>query len=105
MPTPVPTRFTKFDFTQEEFYAATRFTQVQLMLLQTLIADAAVRKTNLKFDPQDTVNFAQQEAEITGEIGAYEHLFLLATEMEMPEAQAAAELAEVTAKSQPNPQT
>lgn len=86
MPTPVATRFTQWEFTNAELFAASRFSQLQLMLIQSLIADAAIRKNNLTFDPQNAVNFAQQEAEATGEISAYEHLLMLATELTPPEA-------------------
>jgi len=37
MPIPKTTRFTAFEFTPEEFYGATRFTQLNLMLIQTLL--------------------------------------------------------------------
>lgn len=84
MPTPVPSRFTLFEFTEDELYAASRFNSLQLMLFQSLIAKAALKKINLKFDASDPVVFAQQEAELTSEIEAYEHLLMLATEMEAP---------------------
>lgn len=84
MPIQVPTQFTAWEFTQAELYAATRFSQLQLMLIQTLIAQAAQRKVNLKYDPSDPLSFAQQEAEATGEISAYEWLMLLHTNTEVP---------------------
>lgn len=99
MPTPVATRFTKWEFTNAELYAASRFSQLQLMLIQSLVADAAIRKNNLTYDPANSVNFAQQEAEATGEISAYEYLLMLATDSQAPEASEAEAKAEIGLKS------
>lgn len=87
MPVPVPTAFTEWEFTQKEAYAATRFSELNLMLIQSLIANAAQRRLNIKFNPMNPTLFAQEEAELQGEIGAYQHLLMLATETEVPEAQ------------------
>lgn len=98
MPTPIATKFTEFEFTEAELYAATRFSAIQLMLIQTLIAQAATRKVNLKYDAANPILFAQQEAELQGEIGAYEHLFVLATESSAPEAEKEGSKADVASK-------
>lgn len=106
MPRPVATPFTKFEFTNEEFFAATRFSETQLMLIQTLLADAAIRRINLKVNPSD-LSSLQEEAEVKGEIGAYQHLLNLFTDTPMPEASEAQKQADVTgssSKSDPNPE-
>lgn len=102
----VPNRFTEWELTEKEAYVATRFTQLNLMLIQTLIAQTANRKVNLKYDAKDPIAFAQQEAEITGELEAYEHLLMLATETQVPEASSENAAADVsrTPSSQPQAQ-
>lgn len=96
MPVPIPTAFTEWEFTQKEAYAATRFSELNLMLIQSLAAKAAQRRLNVKFDPLNPTLFAQEEAELQGEIGAYQHLLLLATETEVPEAQYEQEKADIS---------
>lgn len=81
----IPNRFTEFEFNQLEFYAATRFSELSLMLIQTLIAKAALEKVNLTIDPNDA-KCIQREAELQGTLYAYEHLLFLATETEAPSA-------------------
>lgn len=80
---PIANRFTEFEFNQLEFYAATRFSELNLMLLQTLVAQTALEKVNLTIDPNDA-KCIQREAELQGTMRAYEHLLLLATETEVP---------------------
>lgn len=92
----VPTRFTEWEFTTKEAYVATRFTELNLMLIQTLIAQAAVRRTNLHYDPKEPEKFMQQEAEITGEIGAYEHLLTLFSDSVAPVADKQDEKADIS---------
>lgn len=90
MPKPRATKFTAFDFTQEEFYAATRLSQLNLMLIQNLAAEAVEAKAALKIDltsgkshQEAAVQFIQQEAELQGQIGAYEHLLMLASDTKL----------------------
>jgi hypothetical protein len=92
MPKPKATRFTAFEFTDDEMFAATRFSQLSLMLIQSLAADAIENKAQLKIDLQSgkplaeaNIEFMQREAELSGEIGAYEHLLLLAAETVVPQ--------------------
>lgn len=92
MPIPVPTRFTKFEFSEKEYFVATRFTEMNLMLIQTMLAEAAEELTNLKIDLlEETTDkesavllFAQRQAELIGKIGAYENLILLSTDTKEP---------------------
>lgn len=105
MPTPVVNRFTQWEFTNAELYAATRFSELQLMLIQSLAADAAVRKTNTRFDPTNPTAFAQEEAEIQGELGAYEHLISMHADLEAPEATVEQAKAEISSKPATQPQS
>lgn len=91
MPTPVTTSFSQWDFSQKELYAATRFSVMNLMLIQTLLAQEAQKKLNLKVDMNggaskaDAIDrFIQQEAALTGGIEMLEYLLLLANETEAP---------------------
>lgn len=65
----VDSTFTKFDLSEEEVIVATNLPSLTLMFLQTMLANAAEKKINLTFDPTNPLVFAQQEAELTGEIG------------------------------------
>lgn len=98
----IPNRFHEWEFDKKEAYIATRFSQFNLALIQTLIAQAAIRRTNLNYDPTNHLNFIQQEAEIKGEIGALEHLLMLATETTAPDATEEAAPADVS-KTAPQP--
>lgn len=95
MPKQVVTRFTAYEFTQAEVFSATRFSDLSVMLIQTLIAEAAIRRTNLHYDSANPTNFLQQEAEIAGEIGILEHLLTLMLDTPAPEKETAQEKADV----------
>lgn len=94
MPKQVTNQFTEFEFTQAEMYAATRFSDLQLMLIQTLIARDARQRVNLKIDPND-LRSLQEEAGLKGSIGAYEYLIYLATETPAPSAETGNQSAEL----------
>jgi hypothetical protein len=94
MPQPKVTRFTSFEFSPEELYAATRFSQMNLMLIQTLAADVLEEKTRLKIDlksnkplAEANIEFMQQEAALQGRIEAYEHLLMLPNETTLEQPQ------------------
>jgi len=91
MPIPKTTKFTAFEFTPEEFYGATRFTQLNLMLIQTLAADVINDRADLIIDlksgkswQEAQIEFLQREAALKGQGEAYEHLLLLANETQLP---------------------
>lgn len=96
MPKLIATRFTSYEFTAAELYSATRYSDLTVMLIQTLIATAALRRTNITFDPADTINFAQQEAEIKGEIGILEHLLTLMVDTLPPEVETSQQQVDVS---------
>lgn len=84
MPKPISNAFTEFEFTQAEWYAATRFNELQLMAFQTLLSRAASRRLNINITPGDNRSL-QEEAEIKGEMGAYEQLLSFYTDVTAPE--------------------
>lgn len=77
MSTPIPTIFQKWDLSTEEQIQATQWTTLQKQFIQTEIAVAAEEKVSLKFDPQNPMLFAQQEAELHGKIGILTYLLEL----------------------------
>lgn len=99
MPSPKTTNFTAFDFSKEEFFAATRFTQMNLMLIQTLYANTAAERLGLTMDVTKPHEFIQSEAALKGTMEAYEYLILLATETEVPQTGTEKESAEIQKSS------
>lgn len=93
MPIPRSTNLTAYEFTDMEFYAATRLSELNLMLLQDLIAEKSAEKARLIVELKEAPNsqeaiirFIQREAELTGEIGAYMHLVDLFANTQQPTA-------------------
>jgi hypothetical protein len=83
MPIPRTTSLTAFDFTEQEMKQATTIPELTLMLIQTLAAEALLKRLSLKVDltksrDEAVTEFIQQEAALKGEQEAYEHLIFLA---------------------------
>ena len=78
MPLPAPSAFTKYELTEEEMKLATSLNICTLALLQNLAAAAAEKRLALAPDGAKLHEFLQQEAELKGEIGAYQYLLALA---------------------------
>jgi hypothetical protein len=68
------TTFTKYSLTEEEEKLGQTLTTNNINVLQNLRADYAEKRLNIRFDPINTVAFAQQEAELTGQIGILAYL-------------------------------
>jgi hypothetical protein len=94
MPKQVPNQFTEFEFTTAELYAATRFSDLQLMLIQTLAARDAKQRLSINIDPTNLQSL-QEEAALKGSIGAYEYLLALARDTESPNQNSGEILAEI----------
>lgn len=71
--------FTSWKLSEEEFRLGSTLTELNLKLIQNEIADAALEKLNLTFDPTNPLKFAQQEAELGGKIRALQYLIDLHT--------------------------
>lgn len=69
-----PNRFSSWELTPLEFKAGCTFNELQLKVIQNCISDAASSKVALTYDPQNPLKFAQQEAELTGQIEILEFL-------------------------------
>lgn len=93
---------TEFEFSEMELYQATRFSELNKMLIQTLMAQEAKRKLDLKveldkYSKEQAVSvFVQQEAEIQGNIRAFGWLLWLAENTEAPQPETEAQKAEIT---------
>jgi uncharacterized protein YceH (UPF0502 family) len=86
MPTQISNQFTEFEFTNAEMFAATRFSELQMMLFQTLLARDARTRVNLHVRPND-LSSLQEEAALKGSISMLEYLIYLATETPNPSAE------------------
>lgn len=70
----IPSSFTRWSLTQEEQNSGQTLTTTNLQVMQNLICDAAERRIALKFDPSNPMMYAQEEAEIQGQIGILKFL-------------------------------
>ncbi len=83
---PIQTSFTKVDLNSTEYKAGCALTHLNLAVIQNLIADIAEEKLALKFTPNDVLSFAQQEAELAGQLSILKHLVdLHETAVNIPE--------------------
>lgn len=65
-------------------YVATRFTDLQIMLLQSLLSQSAQKRLKIKIDTNNLQASLQEEAAIAGEISTYEYLLSLYTDIPNP---------------------
>lgn len=66
--------FTQFALDAKESLAGQIFTNAQLMVLQNLRAEYALKKLKLTYTPKDHQEFLQQEAELTGWINCLTYI-------------------------------
>lgn len=66
MATPIVNPFSQFELTDSEQISGQTLTTAQLMVIQNLRAEYAIKKINLTYTPNDHQVFLQQEAEIGG---------------------------------------
>lgn len=74
MATLVPTSFTKYNLTQEEYIAGSNLSLQTQQVLQNLLADCAELKLNLIFDATNPSDFIQNEAMLSGKINILREL-------------------------------
>ena len=65
----VPSSFNRYVLSQSEQTLGESLTPENVFVIQNLICDAAEERLNLKFDPNNPLQFAQREAELQGQIG------------------------------------
>ena len=84
MPRQITNSFTEYELTSEELYLATRFTDLQIMLIQSLLSKTSQLKLRVRIDTTALQESLQQEASLAGQIDAYEHLLALYTDTSNP---------------------
>lgn len=67
-------RFSSFSLTEEELRTGSIFTEFQKCVIQNILSDFAIEKTNLLYDPEHPLVFVQREAELQGKIIILQHL-------------------------------
>ena len=70
----LPSTFTQYHLTQEEQQSAQTLTTLNLQYLQNLICDAAEKRIAMTLDPLNPVAYAQEAAELQGQIGILKYL-------------------------------
>lgn len=74
--------FTTWNLSEEEELMGRVLTDLNKKYLQNTIANYAEQKLNIPFTPENIHKYAQQEAELTGQILILQHLITLSTEAE-----------------------
>jgi len=77
MPKASPALFTRYEFTEEERYAAAAFTDLQRAFIHNERAIAAEEKATMPFSSEDIIGTARKDGFFQGMIAAY--TFLLET--------------------------
>lgn len=70
----IPSRFARFELTEEESKHASTFTLLNIAKLQNLRADIMDNRANLEFDALNPIAFAQSEALLKGQLQILELL-------------------------------
>ena len=70
----IPSTFTQYSLTPEEQQSAQTLTTLNLQHLQNLICDAAEKRIAMTLDPNNPVAYAQEAAELQGQIGILKNL-------------------------------
>ena len=70
----IPSTFTQYSLTPEEQQSAQTLTTLNLQHLQNLICDAAEKRIAMTLDPNNPVAYAQEAAELQGQIGILKYL-------------------------------
>lgn len=83
MATPnMSSRFQSWNLSETEFFQGSILTALQRQVIQNQISTLAHQRINIKFDPYKPLEFAQEEAELKGQIHALEYLLTLSAEAE-----------------------
>ena len=74
MATLQPNDFSSYNLTEEEALQGSVLTILQKQVIQNQLSNAALEKNALEFDPNNQLQFAQQEASLQGQIAAFKFL-------------------------------
>lgn len=70
----VPNKFSSYDLSAEQAIEGSKLTTLQMMVIQNQISNLAITRTNLDVDMSDPIGFAQEEAELKGQMTALQFL-------------------------------
>lgn len=70
----IPSTFSSYHLTQEELQSAQTLTTLNIQYIQNLICDAAEKRIAMTLDPLNPVAYAQEAAELQGQIGILKYL-------------------------------
>lgn len=74
MPTPRPTPFTAYEFSEEEILQANVLPPLLRQRIQTMLADTSVQVLGLVYDPDKPLDFVQKDAALKGQMQVYQLL-------------------------------
>jgi len=84
MPTPKITRFTAYDFTEQEMKSASVFNPLQKMWIQTQCAEIVQQLVNIEASEHDDLRAAEtQRAFLKGQLASMEYLLSTSESMEI----------------------
>ena len=72
--------YKEYQFTEAEKEEALTYNHVQVAYLQTLLSQTMIEKIALSYDPEKSLSFVQQEAELQGRISTLLELLQFAKE-------------------------
>lgn len=70
----LPNSFTRHSLTQEEQSSGQSLTSNNIMVIQNLISDVAEKRISMVLDPLNPVAYAQEAAELQGQMGILKFL-------------------------------
>ncbi len=77
MPKQGKSLFTTWELSDEDEIQGSILSDLNIMVLQNMIATFAESKLAIKYNPMEPLIYAQEEAEITGQIGILQHLLVI----------------------------
>jgi hypothetical protein len=78
----INTDFTQYELTEQEQLAGYRLGPEQKAVIQNDIAEAAIHKSGLKFDPSNPSDYIQKEAELAGRIAFLRYMLARSAQVE-----------------------
>ena len=70
----LPNKFSSYNLTEAQALEGSKLTTLQMMNIQNQISNLAITRTNLVLDMSDPISFAQEEAQLKGEMSALQFL-------------------------------
>lgn len=74
MSTILPNEFTSYQLNEQEALEGAILTETQRQVIQNELSFVAANILALEFTPEEPMKFAQQEAELRGQLGIYRYI-------------------------------